>query len=106
MSDSTEHSLSDDQVKTDYRTDPDFLPEVLREFVALENRITDTDGAEEIMVPVKTLHMVRMGMRAMIKTQTELGALGFGFDNDHGDRGASCDYNPFAGINTGDLLPH
>jgi hypothetical protein len=99
------HSLSDEQIKADYRTDPDFLPRLMREMAALETRIGDAGDSEETSVPVESLRTMRMGMLAMVKSQTEFAA-GFGFDADRGDRGPNCDYNPFIRVNTGDLLPH
>jgi hypothetical protein len=102
MSDDATRSLTDDQIKADYRNDPGYLPSVLKEFADLEDRMAKAGGVDEIMVPVASLNRMRMGMRAIVKSQTELGFLGFG-DNDHGDRGANCDYNPFIRINTGDF---
>jgi len=98
MSDEKPYSLSDDQIKTDYRTDPDFLPIVMREVEALESRLKDVPDGEQVSVPVESLRTMQMGMLAMAKNQTEL-ARGFGFAGGGGDHGANCDYNPFKGIN-------
>jgi hypothetical protein len=102
MADDSTQSLTDDQMKADYRTDPGFLPSILKEFADLEGRLDNAGDVDEITVPVASLNRMRMGMRAIVKAQTELGFLGFG-DNDHGDRGSNCDYNPFIQINTGDF---
>ncbi|TDW91130.1 hypothetical protein EV647_4701 [Kribbella sp. VKM Ac-2566] len=42
----------------------------------------------------------------MIKSQGDLfgrGSVGISGDNDTGDRGANCDYNPFNKVNFGDF---
>lgn len=100
----SEHSLSDEQMRADYRTDPNFLRDVMQEVRDLEFRLEKSDGRQEISVPVASLNRMRMGIRALYKAQTEFGSLGlFGDGNNHGDRGSNCDYNPFGGINFGDL---
>jgi hypothetical protein len=117
MPEEGQQSLSDEQIKTDYRTDPYFFGNVLKEVVAFQQRLRDAGDSEHVTVPAKSLRDLTMGTLALIKLQTEFSIKplvteaaatpsSFGFDNDHGDRGAHCDYNPFIGINTGDLLPH
>jgi hypothetical protein len=96
MSDEKSFSLSDDQIKTDYRTDPDFLPIVMREVEALGGRLEGVPDGEQVAVPVESLRTMRMGMLAMAKNQTELVQ---GFAGATRDRGANCDYNPLKGIN-------
>lgn len=112
MPDEGQYSLSDDEIKSaDFRTDPSFLPSVMKAAVAIEQRMNETE-ADEIAVPRGELERLRVGVLALIKVQTEFsfkpqtGDEDFGWDDNHGDRGSGCDYNPFGGINTGDLLPH
>jgi hypothetical protein len=95
MPDEKHYSLSDDQIKTDYRTDPSFLPIVMREVEALEGRLKNVADGEQVSVPVESLRTMQMGMLAMAKNQTELARA---FEGSHGDRGSNCDYNPFKKI--------
>jgi hypothetical protein len=94
------NSLSDDQINADYRDDPSFLPNLVKEMTTLDDRIKDAGEGEEVSVPVESLRAMRMGMNAIVKAQTEFA--GFG-DHDRGNRGANCDYNPFNKIDIGDL---
>lgn len=105
MASDTNNSLTDDQMRVDFRSDPTYLVGVIREMVELEARLKDRGDDEEITVPVATMNRMVMGMRGLVKIQTEIGppmAL-FGDGNNRGDRGANCDYNPFGGVNFGDL---
>lgn len=109
MSDEEPRSLTDDQIKADYRTDPNFLPAIMREVEALDDKLAGDD--DDITISKESLRTIQMGMRALAKTQSEMVMMnvkmktaesGLFGDSDHGDRGANCDYNPFNRVNTGD----
>lgn len=97
-------SLTDDQMHVDFRSDPSYMVAVIRDMVDMEGRLKGRGDDEEVTVPVATMNRMLMGIRGLVKVQTELGSVGlFGDGNNRGDRGANCDYNPFSGINFGDL---
>jgi hypothetical protein len=102
MADEEQYSLSDDEIKSDYRTNPEPLREAFRHVGEIEERIRDAGDGDSIEVPVEALRRISMGMRIMAKSQSELSVVGQA-GGDHGDRGANCDYNPFNVVNTGDF---
>src|SRR5919108_3258873 len=102
MADEEQRSLTDDEIKSDYRTNPDLLRDALRHADALEQYIRDAGDRDRVEVPVESLQSMRRGVLVLAKSQTELGFLGFG-DNDRGDRGPRCDYKPFIKVDIGDL---
>lgn len=95
MADEEQYSLSDDEIKSDYRTNPEPLREAFRHLGELEERMGERDDGETIEVPVATLRRVSMGLRIMAKSSTEfMGAR----EGGGGNRGSGCDYNPFKKI--------
>jgi hypothetical protein len=99
MPDGSERSLTDEQITSDYdyRTDKTFVPNLLRQLSALESRLEAAKGGREMTMSVEDFQSLSMGIRAMLKAQTELG--GLSELSAGGDRGPGCDYNPFKGIN-------
>lgn len=111
MASDTNNSLTEDQMQVDFRSDPTYILGALREVVDLEARLKDRGDDEEITVPVATMNRMAVAMHALVKIQTEFGRGLFGGGNqaflgdrtNRGDRGASCDYNPFSKVDFGDL---
>lgn len=106
MADAPDRSLTDEQMRTDYRTERAFLPNIFRELAAVEKQLSEKDvNSDEITLSARSASMLCMGIRSFAKNQTELGGMlglfGDGFNT--GDRGANCDYNPFNRVNFGDL---
>ena len=105
MSEEEQHTLSEEQIRSDFRTNQDLFHVVLRQLDALGNEMRDADDRDQISVSVGALRTVRQGTLAMIKTIGDLTLRPpFGDSTDRGDRGNSCDYNPFRGVDTGDLI--
>ena len=92
MADGGERSLTDEDVTSDYRTDTQYIGNLLRQLSSLETRVTDAKGSDQVTMPVEELNSLTMGMRAMVKNQTDLGGVR---EASNGDRGRHCDYNPF-----------